>query len=297
MLFKISAYSRFHQCIRVDGDATLWRLILGQSMSIVEEYYNQNSETEWERLEKHRTEFAVTMRALSDYLPPAPATILDIGGGPGRYAIELTKLGYTVTLADLSEANLSLAKQHAQAANVTLAHITKANALDLSAFEAAPFDSVLLLGPLYHLLDESERREAVTQSRRVLKANGVLFAAFITRFASFRDSSTNFPDWPVDNWDYAKHILETGKHEDPKGGFTNAYFALPEEVRPLMENCGLETLNLVGCEGVVAGHDQVVNTFEGAAWERWVDLNYRLGQEPSLYGASDHLLYIGRKNN
>lgn len=263
-------------------------------MSKVEDFYNNNAQKEWERLESFRTEFAVTMRALQDYLPPAPATILDIGGGPGRYAIALAKLGYTVTLGDLSEANLTIARQQTKESGVTLAGIQQLNALDLSAFESASFDSVLMLGPLYHLLDEDERMQAVSEALRVLKPQGVLFAAFITRFASFRDSSTNFPDWPIKKWEYALHVLETGRHDDPQGGFTNAYFAHPEEVRPFMEGAGLETLNMVGCEGVVAGHQDAVNAFEGEAWEKWVELNYRLGQEPSLYGASDHLLYIGR---
>ena len=36
-----------------------------------------------------------------------------------------------------------------------------------------------------------------------------------------------------------------------------------------------------------------LSPLEGAAWEAWVDLNYRLGQDPALRGAADHLLYIG----
>lgn len=63
-------------------------------MSKVERFYDQNPQYEWERLERHRTEFAVTMRVLEDYLPQPPAKILDVGGGPGRYAIALTQRGY-----------------------------------------------------------------------------------------------------------------------------------------------------------------------------------------------------------
>jgi S-adenosylmethionine-dependent methyltransferase len=62
-----------------------------------------------------------------------------------------------------------------------------------------------------------------------------------------------------------------------------------------MEAAGFATLALIGCEGLVAGHEEKVNALQGEAWQRWVDLNYRLGQEPSLHGAADHLLYIGRK--
>jgi hypothetical protein len=46
----------------------------------------------------------------------------------------------------------------------------------------------------------------------------------------------------------------------------------------------------------VAGHEDKVNELTEGAWEAWVDLNYRLGQDPTLYGASDHLLYVGEKS-
>lgn len=41
--------------------------------------------------------------------------------------------------------------------------------------------------------------------------------------------------------------------------------------------------------------EQKVDALEGDAWAAWVDWNYRLGQDPTLYGAADHLLYVGRK--
>ena len=64
-----------------------------------------------------------------------------------------------------------------------------------------------------------------------------------------------------------------------------------------MESCGVKSLRLVSCEGVVAGHEGKVNELTGQAWQAWVELNYRLGQEPSLHGAADHLLYIGEKSS
>jgi S-adenosylmethionine-dependent methyltransferase len=130
-------------------------------MSSVQTYYDQNAVAEWQRLERHRTEFAVTMRALGDFLPRPPAAVLDVGGGPGRYAIALAAQGYQVTLSDLSEENLALARAKAQEAGVTLAQIRQANALDLSLLATAVYDALLLLGPLYHLLTAVERQQAV----------------------------------------------------------------------------------------------------------------------------------------
>src|SRR5690242_10000727 len=71
--------------------------------SIVERHYDEDAHVEWQRLERHRMEFAITMCTLAEYLPPAPQAVLDDGGGPGRYALALSSRGYQVTLLDLSQ--------------------------------------------------------------------------------------------------------------------------------------------------------------------------------------------------
>jgi len=165
---------------------------------VIRQYYDQQAEREWERLARHRTEFAVTMRALRDHLPPPPAHLLDCGGGPGRYAIELVRAGYTVTLFDLSSENLQLAETKAAEVGVALAGYEQGTATDLSRFPDASFDAVLLMGPLYHLLEEEDRRQALTEAYRVLRPGGPLFAAFISRYAGLRYAAAHEPTWPLD---------------------------------------------------------------------------------------------------
>ena len=260
-----------------------------------EPFYDEYAPKEWERLERHRTEFAVSLKAINEFLPQPPCSILDVGGGPGRYAIEFARHGYSVTLLDISRENLKLARQRTSEAQVSLADVIHANAVDLSKLGSASYDVVLLMGPLYHLLSRGERVQAIQEAMRVLKPRGKLFAAFITRFAPFRYVAIGEPVWLVENPEYARQLLETGIHDQPTQ-FAKAYYAHPDEVVPLMESCALRTLRLVGCEGVVAEHDDKVNKLTEKAWEAWVDLNYRLGQDPTLYGASDHLLYVGEKS-
>ncbi len=261
-------------------------------MSDVQSYYDQHAVAEWERLERKRTEFAVTLRALHDFLPAAPAALLDVGSGPGRYAIALAKQGYAVTLVDLSQQCLTLAKEKARNARVRLVDTFHASAVDLSVIGSERFDAVLLMGPLYHLLLHSERVQAVREARHRLKPEGVLFASFITRFAPFRDAAVKYPELMLEEPAYTEHVLATGVLENAKG-FTDAHFAHPDAIIPFMESVGLHTVALIGCEGVVAGHEQKVNALDGKTWEFWVDLNYRLGQDPALRGAADHLLYVG----
>ena len=47
-----------------------------------------------------RLEYLRTRELLARYLPPAPVTVLDVGGGAGAYALPLTREGYWVHLID-----------------------------------------------------------------------------------------------------------------------------------------------------------------------------------------------------
>jgi S-adenosylmethionine-dependent methyltransferase len=264
-------------------------------MSLVERFYDENAQYTWDRLDRHRTEFAVTMRALKEYLPKPPATILDIGGGPGRYAIALAQHGYEVTLVDLSKSCLEFARQKAQEASVELVDYIHANATDLSAFPAEHYDSALLMGPLYHLLTAEEQQKAVSEAKRVIRSEGYIFAAFITRYAPIRNFAKNDPLWIIENHQQFKDLLATGVGRDHKGGsFIDAYFSHPSEIEPLMEQAGFETLDLIACEGIISMIDEQINELTDEAWEIWMDINYRLSKDASVHGTADHLLYVGR---
>lgn len=267
-------------------------------MNKVEKYYDHDAgpQVEWERLEKHRTEFAITMRALSDYLPKPPVSILDIGGGPGRYAIALTQQGYSVTLLDLSQRNIELAESKAREAGIKLAGLIHGNALDLIQFQEASFDAAVLMGPLYHLLTAEEREKAVREALRVLKIGGLIFAAVITRSAPIRFWARYDPTSIIESPELFEAWLTTGVHRAAsEKGFTDAYFAHHAELTPLMEKCGFETLDLTSCEGVISMIDEKINTLAGRAWDAWVELNYRLGRDAAMHGTAEHLLYVGRK--
>jgi len=265
-------------------------------MNPVEAHYDRDPEREWERLARHRTEFAVTCRVLAEHLPSPPGHILDVGSGPGRYALHLSRLGYRVTLVDLSQQSLDLALERATAEGIYLPPPIRGDATALPVDFTEQFDAVLLLGPLYHLPAIDERLTAVGEAYRVLRPGGYVFASFITRFAPLRDVVIHSPQWIVDNPERFRQLLEQGTNlADETGAFPNPYFARPEEIVPLMEAGGFATLTLQGIEGIVAGHEEAVNGLEGETWEAWVALNERLGREPSLYGAADHLLYSGQR--
>jgi len=257
-------------------------------------------EYEWSRLERHRTELAVTMRAITAHLAvlgPKPLRIIDIGGGPGRYCLELSRLGHQVTLLDLSQANVERARE---VTGGKLQGYYRGTATDLGRFGDRSFDAALLMGPLYHLLDEADRKRAVREACRVLVPDGLLFASFITAYAPIRDMAKYYPEkaagfigTPEATASWIKDGRWTAREGD---GFVDAWFAHPEAVKPLMEGAGdLETLDLLAVEGVVSMIEDEVNKLQGPLWDYWVELNYRLAGDPCLFGGAEHLLYVGRK--
>lgn len=260
-------------------------------------YYDLQTEEEWKRLARHRTEFTVTLRALADHLPPPPARLLDCGGGPGRYAIEMARRGYDVTLFDLSAGNLQLAQEKAAEAGVTLAAIEQGTATDLARFPEAAFDAVLLMGPLYHLLEEAERQQTLAETYRVLKPGGQLFAAFISRYAPLRYAAAHEPFWPLEYPELLESILTRGimpPHRKDGEAFVG-HFAHPTEVIPLCQHAGFEITTVLGVEGLVSMIEDEVNDLSGEAWDTWVDLNHHLAPDPSIHGCVEHLLAVAVK--
>lgn len=259
-------------------------------------FYESNVEMEWTRLDRHRTELALTARALEEFLPLSSA-VLDCGSGPGRYSLLLASLGHRVTLLDISEESLGFARAKAEEEGVRFEECVCASATDLSMFEDASFDGVLVMGPLYHLLDAQDRAACLGEARRVLRSGGLIFATFLVRYSALRDVAKYDPEWLVDYPDDAKRILEDGIYtfegrDNPP--FTDFWSIRPGEVAPMMQKAGFETVALMAQEGLVSMIEEKVNLLEGEAWKAWVDLNYRCASDPSIHGTAEHLLYIGR---
>lgn len=79
----------------------------------VKALYDSSPELEWERMDRNPFEFEITKRMLSRYIQPGDS-VLDIGGGPGRYSLWLAGRGCSVTLADLSDNCAAFAAQKAR---------------------------------------------------------------------------------------------------------------------------------------------------------------------------------------
>jgi S-adenosylmethionine-dependent methyltransferase len=258
-------------------------------------YYNSDPEREHSRLDQHQLEYDLTWRYLDQYLPSL-GSILEVGTGSGRYTLELAKRGYEITAVDISEALLDECKNRLASDGLEKqVRLVEADGRDLSMVRKTNFDIVLLMGPLYHLVVEADRKAALKEAFDRLRKGGIIFSAFISRFGIMGDLIKNVPAW-IENQPEVRGLLEIGKDPDdyPKGGF-RGYFTKVSEIAPLHEALGIETLQVVGVEPAISADDESYNKLQGHQRQLWLDLLVEISMEKTIIGASRHLLYIGRK--
>jgi SAM-dependent methyltransferase len=232
-----------------------------------------------------RLELQRTQRILLRHLPPAPARILDVGGGTGVYATWLGELGHEVEVVDVTPVHVRRCVEAGLRAEIG----------DARALVRADgsYDVVLLMGPLYHLPAAEDRARAWAEAYRVLRPGGLVAAATIGRFAGLLDGMSNRWDALMEHRAIVLLELDDGAHFNPEGAdlFTTAYFHHPDELLPECEAAGFV--------------DAVTTAIEGPAWmmpsiherpvETFVELLDAIEHEPSLMGASSHVMTTARK--
>jgi SAM-dependent methyltransferase len=246
-----------------------------------------------------RLELARTRELLARLLPPAPARVLDIGGGTGVYAAWLAAAGYDVHLIDSFDEHVSTARRHGTftAAEGDARHLDEP---DGSA------DAALLLGPLYHLTSPSDRLAALREAHRAVRPGGVVCAAAIGRYMALLNwtSSGGLTDEIAAK---LRPVIATGTH-DYSLGFAPAHFHLPDELADEVRSAGFDHVRVLGIEGPAwiavdaAGSDSGTEPVDGAGSDREATLMASalrcarmVEDDPALVSASAHLLAVGRR--
>jgi SAM-dependent methyltransferase len=164
--------------------------------------------------ERPSLEFVRSMELLDRLLPPPPAQLLDVGGGPGTYAAPLARRGYRVHLVDPVQLHVEQAREVAGSDPAASFAATAGDARALSEPDQSQ-DAVVLFGPLYHLTDSADRRQALSEARRVLRAGGRLLAMAVCRFASLLDRLHQaWPDDPQFRPIVDRDLVD-GQHRNP----------------------------------------------------------------------------------
>lgn len=249
-----------------------------------------------------RLELLRTQELLERLLPPAPATVLDVGGATGVYAGWLADRGYAVHLVDLVPSHVAAA---AALPGVTAA-VGDARALPAAR---ASVDAVLLLGPLYHLTEREDRLRALREAARVARPGGLIAGAVIGRHASLLDLA-RCGDLDPERLALIMETVRTGRH-DARIGFMSTHFHTGPEAAAEFTAAGLSDPVVYGIEGPAwtaasaaaraprgtaarAGETPLADDYAEAVFDSALLVARAVERDPQLHPFSAHLLVAAR---
>ncbi len=247
-------------------------------------YYATKDESTRLGSREGRVELLRTRRLLRAVLEPR-SRILDVGGADGVHTEWLLGDGHAVEIIDIVPLHVERARARGFEAR-------EGDACDLP-YEDDSFDVILLLGPLYHLIDAADRSRALAEVHRVLRPTGLVAASAVTRIAVALDCLRKGRFEAPDAQAMAARIVANG-HDDTGFSAGIFYFHTVEELREELLAAGFNDVSVRG--------------IEGPAWPL-IDPNCRADDpliaqvaaiaemadtDDGLTGARSHILALGR---
>lgn len=228
-----------------------------------------------------RVEFLTTVKYIEKYLTPG-AKILDIGAGAGEYSFYFGRKGYHVSALELADANIEAFR--AKLTENDTVDLVQGNALDLSRYADDSFDIVLLLGPLYHLHEETDKLRCIEEAKRVCRKDGTIFFAFITNDIVILTMQQAHPEYLLEG----AYDKETFRLDD----FPFVFHTL-DHSRALLKKAGIHIDREIASDGVSELLRELINSMDEASFEQYLRYHFYICEKPECLGMSNHLLFVG----
>jgi S-adenosylmethionine-dependent methyltransferase len=265
----------------------------------VRDFYNSHAVREWERLDTPlcKIEFTSTLRLIDKYFPNQ-GRVCDIGGGPGRYTSELIRRGYTVTLLDLSEEEVRLARVQLDKLGLSAERLIVGDARDMSTLASESFDAALLMGPLYHIVEPEERAGVLGELVRILKPHGTAIVAYLNAWGIVRTGIVDFAHWYRDISALRSMLNEHTFTGQSLSNFTESYWSTPPAALGEVKKAGLEIISYAGAEGFAGGMGPLLERLSADDPEAYANVVQAAAETCELEqyrDSTDHLHIVVRK--
>tara|TARA_B110000211_G_scaffold143953_1_gene164334 strand:- start:280 stop:1101 length:822 start_codon:yes stop_codon:yes gene_type:complete len=218
----------------------------------LDDFYNKASEET--RLEKGMGifEFERIKELIEQHIYKPNSTIIDIGGGTGKYSEWLATNGHTVHLVEPVLKHIKLAEKRAK-------KLKKSFSVAIGEAKKIPFkdnsaDLVILHGPLYHLQKREDRIAAITEAKRVLKKGGIILGFAINATASTVVGLMNGMIHANSFFEMCKQELTSGVHDAPKDFpflLADAFYHKPQGLKEEFLEQNLNFINIFAVEGMI----------------------------------------------
>lgn len=255
------------------------------------DFYNNYDEDSRLTLKHGTVEFLTTMRYIEKYIRPENL-VIEIGAGTGRYSHALARQGYTVDAVELVSHNIDIFRKNTMS-NEDIS-ITQGNALDLSVFPDNKYDITLLLGPLYHLYNDEDKKQALSEAIRVTKQGGIIFAAYVISDGCLLDEG--FCHGNINVSEYIKNGLldsETfAAKSKPKDLFE---LVRKEDIDELMSVFPTIRLHYVATDGCSLLMREAIDKMDNDTFGLYLKYHFATCEREDLAGITSHAIDIFKK--
>ena len=252
------------------------------ALSNIERHYNKHPE-DLRLLRRHGiVEFETTMHHLHRFLTPG-AQLLDIGAGTGRYTSALMAEGYKVKAVELVRRNIDVFLKREPTADVM-----QGDARDMPSIQSDSADITLLLGPLYHLIGDSEKLKALNEAKRVTKPGGLIFVAYLMNEYSIL--SYCFDE------DRIGGLLERGAvdgnfHIQAQKDELYDYVRI-DDINRLDKAAGLERVTIFSPDGAADYMRTRLNRMSDETFAHFIEYQKKISERADLIGAGSHVVDV-----
>lgn len=241
--------------------------------------------------------FVSTLRLIDKYFPKQ-GRICDVGGGPGRYSIELIRRGYAVTLFDLSDEGIRLAHTHLLKSELSAEQLIVGDAQDMSALASGSFDAALLLGPMYHIVEPEKRANVLRELTRILKPEGTAIIAYLNSWGLIKTGIVDFPNQYRDICTLRSMLGEHTFTGQSLKNFPECYWTTPEVALGEVKKADLDVISYAGAESFANGMGVLLKGLEAdnpEAYWNVVEVAAETCELQQYRDSADHLHIVARK--
>ena len=252
---------------------------------LLKNYYNKFNEDKRLKSRHGIVEFNTSIKYILKYLEQfSNPKILDLGAGTGRYSGYLSSLGYDVTAVELIKHNYK-----SITINYPLVKAYLGNALDLSKFSDKSFDLIIMFGPIYHLHSTDEKVKALSEAKRILKDNGIIFVCYyMNDYAIIKHGFIDgFINEKENNYDSNFKI-----NEDENELYS---YSRLEDINKLNELVKLERIDIFTQDLLTDYFRKEINKMDEDTFNKYLDYVYKVSNKKELIGIGSHIVDIVKK--
>lgn len=264
-------------------------------------FFDAYGEREWQRFHQDAAGL-VNLHIHRQYLErfiSAGQRVLEAGAGPGRFTIELARLGARIVVGDISPVQLAAnARRVAEAGwDAAVEQRIELDIVDLSRFPDAAFDAVVCYGGALSYVFE-RAGEALDEMRRVLRPGAILLVSVMSLLGATRLFLPSVLEVAREHGtDITDHVVRTGDLVDDAFGTHHCHMYRWAELEALLLAHHYEVAEASASNFLSVGNEAALSSLphDVARWDALLRWEVEYCRVPGARDGGTHIIAVARR--